>query len=181
MMKPHVVAAVLAGALACGVAPAAAQVQATSDPVGDALRYGLPLAAAALSLYHRDGEGTLQLGLSYVVAQGTTEILKHTIDSPRPDGTGYGFPSGHTSAVFSAAGFVHRRYGLGEAWPFYALATVTAYERVHHHHHTTGQVVGGAVGGLGSAFFFTKPLPDGGVVGVSWRGGGPWVSYARTW
>lgn len=169
-------------ALAASLAvPAVAQVQATPDHVGDALQYIVPLAAAGMTWYHHDFDGTKQLGLSFLVAQGTTELLKHTIHSPRPDGTGHGFPSGHTSAVFSAAGFVHQRYGIGEAWPFYILATVTAYERVHHDHHTTGQVVGGAVVGMGSAFLFTKPLPDGGRVGVAWDRGGPWVTYAKTW
>jgi len=161
--------------------PTCAQVVATPDPVGDALEIALPLAAAGLTLYHQDLDGLKQLGLTTLLSQGTTEVLKHVVNTPRPDGTGYGFPSGHTSIVFAAAGFVHRRYGLDEAWPFYALATVTAYERVHHNHHFTRDVVGGAVVGVGSAFLITKPLPDGSVVGVAWRGGGPWVSYARSW
>ena len=160
--------------------PAAAQVQATPDHVGDALQYIVPLAAAGMSWYHSDLAGAKQLGMSFVAAQGTTEVLKHVVHSPRPDRKGHGFPSGHTSAVFSAAGFVHERYGIGEAWPFYILAIVTGYERVHHEHHTTGQVVGGAVVGLGSAFIFTKPLPDGGRVGVAWERG-PWLTYAKAW
>ena len=161
--------------------PASAQVTATADPVGDALAIAVPLAAAGLTLYHQDLDGFKQWGLSTLLAQGTTEVAKRVVNSPRPDGTGYGFPSGHTSIVFAAAGFVHRRYGLDEAWPFYVLGTVTAYERVRHHHHSTTDVVGGAVIGVGSAFLLTKPLPDGAVVGVAWRAGGPWVSYARSW
>jgi len=178
-MRAFAAPAVLAACLACGTPHA--QVSATPDPVGDALRYALPLGAAALTFYHQDTEGLKEFGWTWLASQGTTEVLKHVVDSPRPDGTGYGFPSGHASAVFAAAGFVHRRYGLGEAWPFYALATVTAYERVHHHHHFTRDVVAGAVIGVGSAFLISKPLPDGGVIGVGWHGGGPWVTYARTW
>lgn len=174
-------ASILAVATACATVPAVAQVHATPDPVGDALQYVVPLAAAGMTWYHHDVDGFKQLGVSFLVAQGTTEVLKHVVDSPRPDGTGHGFPSGHTSAVFSAAGFVHQRYGIGEAWPFYILATVTAYERVHHDHHTTAQVIGGAAVGMGSAFIFTKPLPHGGRVGVAWERGGPWVTYAKAW
>ena len=178
-MRPITALAVLAACLFVGTLHA--QVQATPDPVGDALHYALPLGAAALALYHHDTDGLKQFDWTLLASQGTTEALKRVVDSPRPDGTGFGFPSGHASAAFAAAGFVHRRYGLDEAWPFYALATVTAYERVHHHHHFTKDVVGGAVVGVGAAFLITQPLPDGGVVGISWRGGGPWVSYARTW
>lgn len=171
----------LAIALACASLPAAAQVQARHDAVGDALQYIVPLGAAGMTWYHHDLEGTKQLGVSFLVSQGTTEVLKHAIDQPRPDGTGYGMPSGHTSAVFSAAAFVHRRYGIGEAWPFYVLATVTGYERVHTNHHTTGQVIAGAAVGVASSFVFTHPLADGGQLGVSMRGDAPWVSYARAW
>jgi membrane-associated phospholipid phosphatase len=174
-------AATLACALACGSLPAVAQVHAQPDPVGDALQYIVPLGAAGMTWYHHDLEGTKQLGVSFLVSQGTTEVLKHAIDQPRPDGTGYGMPSGHTSAVFSAAAFVHRRYGFGEAWPFYILATVTAYERVHTNHHTTEQVIGGAAVGVASSFIFTHPLPDGGQVGVGMHGNGPWLTYARAW
>jgi hypothetical protein len=174
-------AATLACALACGSLPAVAQVHAQPDPIGDALQYIVPLGAAGMTWYHHDLEGTKQLGVSFLVSQGTTEVLKHAIDQPRPDGTGYGMPSGHTSAVFSAAAFVHRRYGFGEAWPFYILATVTAYERVHTNHHTTEQVIGGAAVGVASSFIFTHPLPDGGQVGVGMHGNGPWLTYARAW
>jgi len=180
-MRAHATSVLLAIGLACAPLSARAQVSATPDPVGDALRIAVPLAAVALTLYHHDIDGLKQLGWSEVLSQGTTEVLKRAVNSPRPDGTGHGFPSGHTSLVFTAAGFVHRRYGLQQSVPFYALATVTAYERVHHDHHFTKDVVGGAVIGVASAFLLTKPLPDGGVVGVSWRGGGPWVSYAKAW
>lgn len=163
------------------VAPAGAQVVATTDNVGDALKYLVPLGAAGLSIYHDDIPGLKQLGLTVVVSQGTTEVLKHVIGQPRPDGTGYGMPSGHASIVFASAGYVHRRYGPWEAVPFYALATVTAWERVHHNHHTTEQVIAGAAVGLASAYFFTDPLPDGGRLSLGMRAGGPWLAYARSW
>ena len=180
-MRLFVRSSACALAFACVLAPAGAQVVVTSDPVGNALEYLLPLGAAGLSLYQDDVAGLKQLGITLVVSQGTTELLKHVIDQPRPDGTGYGMPSGHASVVFAAAGYVHRRYGPWEAVPFYALATVTAWERVHHNHHTTGQVVGGAAVGLASAYFFTDPLPDGGRLSLGMHAGGPWLSYARSW
>jgi membrane-associated phospholipid phosphatase len=172
---------VRAMAIACLVLSAQAQVTATPDPVGDALRILLPLGAAGMAVYHEDMDGLQQFGLTLLVAQGTTEVLKHAIHSPRPDGTGYGFPSSHVSAVFAAAGFVQRRYGVREALPFYLLATVTAWERVHHDHHFTKDVVGGAAIGVGSALRFTHALPDGAVLSLQMHKGGPWVAYSRNW
>jgi membrane-associated phospholipid phosphatase len=180
-MSPFVRLWVCALAFACLGVPAEAQVVVTPDPVGDALQYLLPLGAAGLALYHDDVPGLKQLGITLVVSQGTTEVIKHVANQPRPDGTGYGFPSGHTSIVFAAAGYVHRRYGPWEAVPFYALATVTGWERVHHNHHYTSQVVGGAAIGVASAFFFTDPLPDGGRLSLGMRAGGPWLAYQRSW
>lgn len=178
-MKPFAASAVFAACLACGTLHA--QVRATPDPVGNALRYAVPLGAAALALYREDTDGLKEFGGTLLLSQGTTEVLKHAVHSPRPDGTGHGFPSSHVSAVFAAAGFVHRRYGLDEAWPFYALATLTAYERVHHHHHFAKDVAGGAVVGVGSAFLLTHPLPDGGTLVLGLHAGGPWLSYMRSW
>src|SRR3954452_8376600 len=117
--------------------PAHAQVHAEPDRLGDMLRIAVPLGAAGLSLVHQDTQGLGQLGVTLLLSQGTTEALKHIIDRPRPDRTGYGFPSGHTSVVFASAGYVRQRYGWQESVPFYSLAAVTAWSRVHTHHHFT--------------------------------------------
>lgn len=178
-MKPFAASAVLAACLASGTLYA--QVAETPDPVGNALRFAVPLGAVALALHREDADGLKEFGWTLLASQGTTEVLKHAVRSPRPNGAGYGFPSSHVSAVFAAAGFVHRRYGMDEAWPFYALAALTAYERVRHHHHFTKDVVGGAVVGVGSAFLLTHPLPDGGTLALGLRAGGLWLGYARRW
>src|SRR4051812_44868011 len=89
---------------------ARAQVQARPDRLGDTLQYVVPAAAAGLALYEHDVTGLKELGYSLALSQGTTEVLKHVVRSRRPDGTGLGFPSGHTSVVFASAGFVHQRY-----------------------------------------------------------------------
>ncbi|GAB3764236.1 hypothetical protein GCM10028796_18790 [Ramlibacter monticola] len=179
------IASIRAAACGWGLAllalPVPAQVTATPDPVGDALRYLLPLGALGIAAYRDDMEGVKQMALSLVVAQGTTTVLKHAVNSPRPDGTGQGFPSGHTSAAFTSAGFMHERYGLGQAVPFYVLATVTAWERVHHDHHFTKDVIGGAAIGLGSSFSFTSPLAPQDAVAVRIRKDGLRISYSHPW
>ena len=109
----------LPGLLLCAAAlPAQAQVHARNDRIGDVLQYLVPAGAAGLSLYEHDTEGVKELAYSLALSQGTTEVLKRAFDSKRPDGTGRGFPSGHTSAVFASAAFVHERYGMQMALPY---------------------------------------------------------------
>lgn len=159
-----------------------AQVVAGRDRFGDTMHFGLPLAAAALSAYERDTEGLKQLGKSLLLSEGSTELLKHAVNSKRPDGTGRGFPSGHVSTTFAAATYVHRRYSLQWSIPFYALAAATAAQRVRTHHHFTKDVIGGAVIGSASSWFFTDRFTgrrSGASVGMA--GGALVVSYSLQW
>jgi membrane-associated phospholipid phosphatase len=183
MMNLMKTTAALALALGASTAtlPAQAQVVDRPDRIGNALQYVVPAAAAGLSLYQRDTDGLKELAYSLALAQGTTEALKHIVNSPRPNGSGRGFPSGHASLVFASAGYVHQRYGIERALPFYGLAAVTAYSRVHTHHHFTKDVVGGAVVGVGSAFLLTHPLGPNTSALIEHDGEGTWVRFATTW
>ncbi|MDB5944147.1 MAG: Phosphoesterase, PA-phosphatase related protein [Ramlibacter sp.] len=179
-MKMTITWAVL-GLCTAAISPAQAQVVARPDRIGDALQYVVPAAAAGLSLYQRDTEGLKELTYSLALSQGTTEALKHIVNSPRPTGSGRGFPSGHVSAVFASAGYVHQRYGVEQALPFYGLATITAYSRVHTHHHFTKDVLGGAVVGVGSALLLTHPLGPNTSASVEHDADGTWVRFVSTW
>ena len=161
--------------------PVHAQVHARPDHIGDTLQYLVPAGAAGLALYEHDTEGLKELAYSLALSQGTTEVLKRAVDSPRPDGTGRGFPSGHTSAVFASAAFVHERYGVQMALPYYALATLTAYSRVHTHHHFTKDVVGGAAVGVGSSFLLTHPFGPRTSASVGYGSDGVWARFASSW
>jgi len=174
--------AVAAAATLAVCSAAQAQVVARPDRFGDTMRYGLPLAAVALSLYEGDTEGLKQFAESMAVSQAGTELLKRAVHSKRPDGTGRGFPSGHVSAVFTAATYVHERYSLEWSLPFYALAAVTAEERVRTHHHFTKDVVAGAAIGSASSWLFTSRL-DGGRsrANVSYVDHTVLVSYQTQW
>lgn len=136
------------------------QVKSRPDKFGDAMQYLMPAAAVGLSLREGDIEGLKQFGLSALVSQGTTEALKQVVDSRRPDGTGKGFPSGHTSIAFVSAAYVDQRYGHEWGLPMYGLATLTAYSRVATHHHFVKDVLGGAAIGVGSAYLFTHPVSE---------------------
>jgi membrane-associated phospholipid phosphatase len=180
-MKNPVTAGALALCAVLAAAPAPAQVTATRDPVGDVLSNLLPIAAGALTFYNDDREGLKQLAYSFALSQGTTEVLKHAVNRRRPDGTGHGFPSGHTSSAFASAAFVHARYGVTQSIPFYALATVTAYERVHTHHHFTGQVVAGAAVGIASSFLLTQSRDGRSGAAIGYGPEGITLEYATRW
>lgn len=135
-----------------------AQVVATRDRFGDAMQLLLPATAAALTLANHDAEGFRELAYTTALAAGATEGLKYAIHSRGPDGSARAFPSGHTAMAFSAASFVHLRYGLGTAWPMYALATLTASRRVSSHHHSTRDVLAGALVGAASAHLMTHRI-----------------------
>src|SRR5262252_7361713 len=78
---------------------------------GDVLQYLIPAGAGGLTLGLRDWQGTLQLGESEGVTLGVTYALKYGLDTRRPNGGSYSFPSGHASVSFSAAEFLRKRYG----------------------------------------------------------------------
>lgn len=169
--------------LSCGLALAGAmcgswaQTVARPDRFADAMRWALPLGAAAWSLHEDDREGLLQLGESWAAAELASEALKRAIHDPRPTGTGRGFASGHAASAFAAAGYLDRRYGLAVAAPAYLLATATAYSRVHTGHHFTRQVLVGAGVGLASARVFTRPQGERQRFAVAIGPGGWAVAY----
>lgn len=158
-----------------------AQVVATRDRVGDVLQLVLPLAAAGLSLKNDDMEGLKEFGLSVALSQGTTEVMQRAVNSRRPNGSGQGFPSGHTSIAFVSASYVQQRYGWGPAIPMYGLAVLTGYSRVHTHHHYVKDVLGGAAVGIASAALLTHPLGERTQAAVGYGGGGLTAYVSHQW
>ncbi|MBC5768157.1 phosphatase PAP2 family protein [Ramlibacter albus] len=149
------IAAASAGVLVALSAQAQTEIS-RKDRFGQVMRVALPAAAMAVGVYHDDMEGVRQLVFSTALAAGSTEVLKKLVREERPDGREKdSFPSGHAAVTFAAAGFVHQRYSLQWALPFYALATATAYKRVHTHNHFTRDVVAGAAVGVLSSWAFT--------------------------
>ena len=124
---------------------------------GDVLQFVIPGAAAGLTLGHWDGQGALQLGESLALTMAVTYALKYGIDAERPNGGGHSFPSGHTSASFSAAEFLRKRYGWYYGAPAYFAASFVAYSRVQSNQHHLRDVA--AVAGIGilCSYIFTRP------------------------
>jgi membrane-associated phospholipid phosphatase len=127
------------------------------ESAGDVLMIILPASAAGLTLFFKDGQGTLQLGESAALALGVTFGLKSIIDEQRPNGEPRSFPSGHASISFASAEFMRIRYGWKYGLPAYLLASFVAYSRVESNQHYTHDVMAGAAIGILSSTLFTRP------------------------
>lgn len=128
--------------------------------VADAGLFGIPAAAAGISILEHDHNGLIQLAETGALTFGVTQGLKYAVDERRPNGGKHSFPSGHTSLAFAGAGYIHQRYGWQTGLPFEVLAAVVGYSRVKTHDHHWYDVVAGAAIGEGSALLFTRRLDD---------------------
>ncbi len=126
-----------------------------TEKAGDILQILIPSVAYGTTLYLEDKEGQNQFYKSFGTNLALTYGLKYSINKKRPNGGKHSFPSGHTSAAFQGASFIHKRYGLKYAVPAYMGATFVAYSRVHSDAHYTSDVIAGALVGSLSSFYFT--------------------------
>jgi len=104
---------------------------------------------------------TLVLGLATDVLVVTS--VKLLARRERPDGSDFhSFPSGHTSGAFTASTVLSRRYGWKIGAPAYALATLTAMDRMEDRKHFASDVVAGAALGIiiGRAVTASAEKPD---------------------
>ena len=129
---------------------------AVADPFeqfGTAMKYGLPLAAAACAA---DQDRLEDFAIRGILQAALVWGMKSWFDgeplSRRPSGEGRGFPSGHTAAAFFGAGdlagkcFEDKPLAGAAA---YGAAGLTGFSRVHAGEHTPQQVWTGALIGLG--------------------------------
>lgn len=139
---------------------------------------GIPVAAGVITLAQDDPNGMRQLAFTGGSALLTTEALKYTINSTRPNGGDHSFPSGHTSLAFSGAGYLRVRYGWKVGLPFELLAATVGFARVQSHDHHWYDVVAGAAIGEGAAQIFTHRLDENMRVSVGGDTKGGVVSFA---
>jgi membrane-associated phospholipid phosphatase len=83
-----------------------------------------------------------------LLAQGLTLGVKETVRRTRPEGLGFSFPSGHTTASFATATVLQRHFGWKVGVPAYAVATYVAASRVEMRRHYFSDVVFGAALGV---------------------------------
>jgi len=135
------------------------------------LATAMPLATLGVELWRGEYTGAKQFTASFLVTVAATEVLKRTTHVERPDGTNdESFPSGHAARAFSSATYVHRRYGFGDAWPLYALATYVGYTRVVSERHRWADVVGAAGISALSSWWLVDPEEAQPVVALTRRG-----------
>ncbi|MFV0294452.1 MAG: phosphatase PAP2 family protein [Paracoccus sp. (in: a-proteobacteria)] len=126
---------------------------------GTAMKYGLPLAAAACAVDEGRGEDFAIRGiLQTALVLGMKHHFNGQPVSRRPSGEGRGFPSGHTAAAFfGAADLAGKCFDdQPEAGLIaYGAASLTGWSRIHAGEHTARQVwAGGLIGfSVGAADF----------------------------
>lgn len=124
---------------------------------GDLARIAIPAAAFAMTVKREDERGRIGFYKSFAANVGTTFALKSLVDKRRPDGSDDdAFPSGHTSVAFHGAAFLHRRYGMDDAWAAYGLAAYVGWTRLEADKHDAADVAAGAAVGIASAFLLNR-------------------------
>ena len=134
---------------------------------GDLVYVALPLTAWGVSHFGGDDEGFYQFTTSLVATAVGTEILKQGFNETRPNGEPLSFPSGHASLSFSAASFLHKRYGLSYGIPAYIAATFVGWSRVESNQHYPRDVVAGAALAIGFNHYFVTPQKESLMAGVT--------------
>lgn len=124
---------------------------------GDIIQVLIPAIAYGTTFYLDDSDGRSQFYKSFFTNLGVTYGLKYTINKNRPDGGSQSFPSGHTSAAFQGAAFIHKRYGWEYSVLAYTGASFVGYSRVESDKHYIEDVLAGAAIGAISSFYFTQP------------------------
>lgn len=114
------------------------------------------------------------IGESYGAASLTAFVLKTGVKRPRPGsfpGTGNGthsFPSGHSTAAFTAATLIESNSGPLFGIPAYGLAGFTAFERVEEGRHFPSDILAGAaIGTLSAGIFDALHWGAGGEGGIA--------------
>jgi len=96
--------------------------------------------------------GAMSFGSDLIRAQVIAELLtvgvKQSARRARPEGSGYSFPSGHTSTAFASATVIQRHYGWKFGLPAYAVASYVAASRVEMRKHYLSDVAFGAAIGI---------------------------------
>ena len=125
------------------------------EAYGDGVQFVLPMVALTMSVVEEDPEGRVQFYKTFGTTFGITYTLKLGVNRTRPNGAPYSFPSGHTSASFASAGFIHQRYGVKKGIWAYIAASFVGWTRIEANKHYTSDVLAGAAIGTVTSYIFT--------------------------
>lgn len=135
----------------------AAQAKSAVETYSDIGAIAIPALAAGYAWQQDDQEGLKQFGYSLASTIATSEGLKYSVDSTRPNGKPHSFPSGHTALAFSGASYVQMRYGWEYGAPAYVVAGTVGWSRVSSNNHYWRDVFAGALIASGFSYLFTTP------------------------
>jgi membrane-associated phospholipid phosphatase len=128
---------------------------------GHIVMSALPVAAAAIAYSKDDAEGEKQFVRNLLANQLLTSVARlgfnYTEWGTRPNGDGYGFPSGHVAFAASGASFLQERYGWEYGVPAWLLTGYVAWVRVDNGDHHWRDVVAASALGYGVAKLFVTP------------------------
>jgi membrane-associated phospholipid phosphatase len=121
---------------------------------------GLGVAVLAITcIMRRDWRGAVLPVLTVLGITMVVHVTKFLFGcwTPRPSGSGGGFPSGHAATAFVLAFLLSSRYPrLAGIW--YGIAVAIGWSRIEMRSHYLYQVVGGAI--LGLAFCAVMRLEE---------------------
>jgi hypothetical protein len=83
-----------------------------------------------------------------LMAEVLTVGMKQATRRTRPEGSGFSFPSGHTTMAFASATVLQRHFGWKVGVPAYAVASYVAASRVQMKRHYLSDVAFGAALGI---------------------------------
>jgi len=137
--------------------------KSSTEKTGDILQVLIPATAYATTFLIDDKEGRNQFYKSFLATLVVTHTLKYVVNKPRQENNGdYSFPSGHTSAAFQGAAFIHKRYGFKYSIPAYIGAAYVGWSRIEGEsdRHDSTDVAAGALIGILSNYYFTSPYKN---------------------
>jgi hypothetical protein len=122
-----------------------------------------------------------ELVQAQLISQFLTYSIKGAVRRARPEGGGFSFPSGHTTAAFASATVLQRHFGWKIGVPAYAAATYVAASRVQGQRHYLSDVAFGAALGIVAGRTVTIPgghklsvgpvaTEFGPAAGMTWKG-----------
>lgn len=153
----------------------------TNVLVTDILTGVVPLTGLGVAYFTDDTEGQKQwlrnLCVNQVLTSGLRLAFNETSLGERPNGSEYGFPSGHVSAVMAGATFLDKRYGWKWGVPAYLASAGVAYVRVDENQHRWQDVIASAALAYGVAMLtvtpenatYLAPIIGPGFLGLRWQ------------
>ena len=125
------------------VAPTAAR--GVSEISGHVVMSAIPVTALALAYAKDDTEGEKQWLRNLLANQLLNSVARlgfnYTSLGQRPNGDGYGFPSGHVAFAASGASFLEERYGWEYGVPAWIATGYVAWVRVDNNDHHPRDVI----------------------------------------